>query len=1553
MSTSIADLVVNVSTNIASLNDGMNRVADVVSKTANQLKGSFDEVKDRIESTQAALEKLAVVATAGFGAEAFKEFVSSIIETQAHLQDLAVKVGSTASEISSLAPAAKLSGTNLDDVALAVGRFTKNLATAQDGTGKVADALKNLGFNTSQFAELLKHPLQGLVQLSQNSQQFANDGNRLSNQIVVLGKSAENLVPFMKQLAESGQIQATVSDQQAAAAHNLVDQWTELSLRSDALKNSIAAGIVPALSSALKGFTDATTGAGSFSDTIKGLAQDGSLGIWLVELIKDIAIATESLITIGKALVAFGGSVETVVADVKLGGAVLSIAGGNTQLVTQLPQLLADRNATLEDANKRYESLWNDDVTKVSTSLTKSLDDLQKWQAAYKKTLDAQAVAVRDYAANSDANDRKLQEALAGTNVPSANAPTATASTAKVDQFTQALQKFREMAAEAGATLSQLFDGTKLNAAQQAFAKLAATDAWTKFTAGQKAALQGIADTASAALNLSDVFTRFKALSDDLDGSTLGVTKDFQTKLGTLQDAFNAGYISLQRYVDLTQKLLNQQPFAKAQTDALKEMAKQEQAVIDLMGKMQEEANKALSAYADQNTRLQDEIKLIGLSDDDRARALVLLDAQADRQKLINASDADGLAILDQQIAKRQDLVTIAAQSQRLSDAYTSVFKSLSDETATFFENFVEHGTSAFKTLWDDFKSYAIKALAEIAAQKIIVQIAGSIGLGGTATNALAGQNPLGTILGGGNSLGGLSGIGSAISGLFGASDFTAALAGDAFLPGALGAAGEGVATFGATLGAGLGAFSAALGTAIPVLGLIIGAASLLGAFSHGGPKTGGSAAGGIDLSTGLAPDTSTIDRYFTPNTADATVKTIVDSVTATYAQVAKQIGLTAGSAVFNLGFDEDPQGTANSRVSGGAFVNGAQAFNQRDVDAGQGDTNVQADLALEAQRALLAALQASDLPDYLASIFSSVDAASATSDQINQIISTAEALKQAVTIVSGLGDQFSNLDPTAIEGLVSAFGGLQNFSAGFAYVGQNFTTTADRMTQAQAQLTSSFAQLGLAVPKTHQQFLDLLNSLDLTTSGGQQTEAALVSLAPLFVEVAGTADQAAAALQAQADATQKVIDSAASFLQSNFYNTAEAQAQKLAADSSAIADASAQLGVAIPTTLDGFRDLVTGIDQSTDAGKALYDALIVLAPAIFDVATSATSASTATSGAAEAMQQVTAAAVGIGQAIGEGAAAADSFIGSIQAVTGSMGSSFDTAAKLTQSLSLLAPEIASVQQQVNADPGRFQPNNEYTLQLQGQLADLQSLQQDLTQQLAEFTIWKAQYGASVADQLVQLTNSYNEQAPKLSANAAALQALQEIYNTNFQAIVNATKTGVDGTLDNLQTLRDGIASYLQGLQVGNISPLTPTQKYNQALSDFQGEFAKAQTGDQGALGDVSHFSDTLLNLGRDMFASGQQYTDLFNLVTGELGTLTSPTPKGDPLAAALPVNGSPLASSDDIKGLGVKVDTMTASMQELVAALADSNTDDALATVAAVERNAQQVSDSLKRGTR
>ena len=124
---------------------------------------------------------------------------------------------------------------------------------------------------------------------------------------------------------------------------------------------------------------------------------------------------------------------------------------------------------------------------------------------------------------------------------------------------------------------------------------------------------------------------------------------------------------------------------------------------------------------------------------------------------------------------------------------------------------------------------------------------------------------------------------------------------------------------------------------------------------------------------------------------------------------------------------------------------------------------------------------------------------------------------------LGAIGIQFGAVGAGSLESreaLIALTGGLDNFVAQAEFFAQNFLTEAERTAATQKQLVAAFSDLGVtAIPKTRDEFKNLVQSLDLTTEGGQKMYAGLIGLQQAFAAVTPQIDAAAVAAKAAADA--------------------------------------------------------------------------------------------------------------------------------------------------------------------------------------------------------------------------------------------------------------------------------------------------------------------------------------------------------------------------------------------------------------------------------------------------
>lgn len=442
-----------------------------------------------------------------------------------------------------------------------------------------------------------------------------------------------------------------------------------------------------------------------------------------------------------------------------------------------------------------------------------------------------------------------------------------------------------------------------------------------------------------------------------------------------------------------------------------------------------------------------------------------------------------------------------------IESGFRDVFDKIFRGQINGWRDFVSALRDIFKRILLDF---IYQSLARPFVLNIVASLAGSAGMSGLASAASsAAPNLLGS------AVSGATGIGFATG-----AEFIAGATGTFMGPAAAGSA--------AAMGAQFAAFMTNPAT-LAVLAAVAIAVALRN--RQGGPKEGGSFFGTFDAQGNLigtpgAPGTQN-GRFYTPAGSDQSMRDLGTSMGQAFATALARLGGTSGGVGFGFGFDRDPRGSAASRVS--ALVTdatGRTIYEAINREAGRSEEDLQAALKEEASRALLAALQASQLPQAIADILAPLDAYTAAASDIEAALAAAERVATLIDALAQLN--IPGLDIDALQGFRRSGEELEQT---FARVGglysryvDLFTTDAERLQQVQDQVTQTFRDLGIAVPDSMRAFRDLVEGLDLSTEAGRSMWEALMEIAPAFAQVSAAAQQAAAD---QAAAIQAMLQAA------------------------------------------------------------------------------------------------------------------------------------------------------------------------------------------------------------------------------------------------------------------------------------------------------------------------------------------------------------------------------------------------------------------------------------------
>lgn len=201
-----------------------------------------------------------------------------------------------------------------------------------------------------------------------------------------------------------------------------------------------------------------------------------------------------------------------------------------------------------------------------------------------------------------------------------------------------------------------------------------------------------------------------------------------------------------------------------------------------------------------------------------------------------------------------------------------------------------------------------------------------------------------------------------------------------------------------------------------------------------------------------------------------------------------------------------------------------------------------------------------------------------------------------------------------AASKLVELAGGLEQFVATNEFIFENFLNDAEqdaRLTEiALDQLNRTFGDLQFAIPQTHAQFMALLEAQDLNTEAGRQAYSALTSVAQAFVQLNGTAQQAASSIQAAAEATSQArradVDAARDVLsaRSTAANAALQDAEN--ALRNAFAAERDRINAAYQSQVDAANASAAAAQSQASSAEALAQENLGLATSIRDALTSA-----------------------------------------------------------------------------------------------------------------------------------------------------------------------------------------------------------------------------------------------------------------------------------------------------------------------------------------------------------
>lgn len=238
----VGTLSIDLEARLGRLEGDLGRATRLIERDANRMGRAF-------VATGAAINKVVGLLGSTVAVGFLVNLTRNTIDGIDALNDLADATGSTVEKLSGLENLGARTGTSIDTIGAAIVKLNQGLANTKEDSG-TALALKRIGLNAEELRRL--DPADALKRVADALAGFADDGDKARLVQELFGKSVREVAALLKDLAEAGKLNATVTTQQAKEAEKLNQQMFQLQKNAVDVARAIASELVPAVNSYLE-----------------------------------------------------------------------------------------------------------------------------------------------------------------------------------------------------------------------------------------------------------------------------------------------------------------------------------------------------------------------------------------------------------------------------------------------------------------------------------------------------------------------------------------------------------------------------------------------------------------------------------------------------------------------------------------------------------------------------------------------------------------------------------------------------------------------------------------------------------------------------------------------------------------------------------------------------------------------------------------------------------------------------------------------------------------------------------------------------------------------------------------------------------------------------------------------------------------------------------------------------------------------------------------------------------------------------------------------------
>lgn len=237
----LATLSIDIVAELSKFEAQLEKAARVAEKNADATRAAWSKAG-------ATLTGLAAGAAGLLAGYSFVDAVRQNIDFLDSLNDMQDATGASIEKLSGLVDLAERTGTSADVAETAVVKLNAALNDADPNSG-TSRALKAIGLSVQELKAL--DPVDALQKVAKALAGYADDGNKARLVQELLGKSARELAPLLKDLGEAGTLQSKVTAEQAAEAEKFNKQLAALRTNSAEVGRTLTSELLPALNGIL------------------------------------------------------------------------------------------------------------------------------------------------------------------------------------------------------------------------------------------------------------------------------------------------------------------------------------------------------------------------------------------------------------------------------------------------------------------------------------------------------------------------------------------------------------------------------------------------------------------------------------------------------------------------------------------------------------------------------------------------------------------------------------------------------------------------------------------------------------------------------------------------------------------------------------------------------------------------------------------------------------------------------------------------------------------------------------------------------------------------------------------------------------------------------------------------------------------------------------------------------------------------------------------------------------------------------------------------------